>query len=41
MIKKLVQKVSIQMGSEMWTSLDFKWSKLGWLLNGPNFEWDL
>ena len=28
-------------GSEIWTSLDFKWSKRGWVAYGLNFEWDL
>ena len=31
----------IQWGSEIWTSLDFEWSKRGWVANGPNFKWDL
>ena len=41
MLKNLVQKVSIQMGSKIRTCLDFERSKLGWILNGQNFEWDL
>ena len=28
-------------GSELQTSLDFEWSKRGWVANGPDFEWDL
>ena len=28
-------------GSEIWTSLDFKWSKKDWFANGLDFEWDL
>ena len=28
-------------GSEIWTSLDFKWLKRGWFANGPDFKWDL
>ena len=31
----------IQWGSETRTSLDFKWSKKGWVANGLDFEWDL
>ena len=31
----------IQWGPEIWTSLDFEWSKRGWVSNGPDFEWDL
>ena len=34
-------KYSVQWGSVIWTSLDFKWSKRGWVANGPNFEWEL
>ena len=30
-----------QWGSEIRTSLDFKWSKRGWVANGPDFEWGL
>ena len=31
-----------QRGSEIQTSLDFEWSKRGWVgLNGLDFEWDL
>ena len=25
--------------TEIWTSLDFEWSKRGRVANGPNFEW--
>ena len=32
---------NVQWRSEIWTSLDFKWSKRGWFANGPYFEWDL
>ena len=32
---------NIQWGSEIWTSLDFKWSKRGWVANGLDFKWDL
>ena len=32
---------SLQWGSEIWTSLDFEWSKRGWVANGLDFEWDL
>ena len=28
-------------GSEIQTSLDFEWSKRGWVANGPDFKWDL
>ena len=28
-------------GSEIWTSLDFEWSKKGWVVNGLDFNWDL
>ena len=31
----------MQWGSEIQTSLDFKWSKRGWVSNGSDFEWDL
>ena len=31
----------VQWGSEIWTSLYFKWLKRGWVANGPDFEWDL
>ena len=31
----------MQWRSEMWTSLDFKWLKRGWVAKGPDFEWDL
>ena len=31
----------IQWGSEIWTSLDFEWSKRGWVANGPDLERDL
>ena len=33
--------MSIQWGSEIMTSLEFKWSERGWVTNGPDFEWDL
>ena len=26
---------------EIQTSLDFEWSKRGWVANGPDFQWDL
>ena len=31
----------LQWGSEIRTSLDFEWSKRGWVANGPDFERDL
>ena len=31
----------VQWGSEIRTSLDFEWSKRGWVSNGLYFEWDL
>ena len=31
----------IQWGSGIWTSLDFEWSKLGWVANGADFDWEL
>ena len=31
----------IQWGSEIQPSMDFKWSKRGWVANDPGFEWDL
>ena len=31
----------LQLGSEIRTSPDFKWSKIGWFANGPDFEWNL
>ena len=30
----------IQCRSEIQTTLDFKWSKKGWVANGQDFEWD-
>ena len=30
-----------QWGSEIQTSMDFEWSKRGWVANGLDFEWDL
>ena len=29
-----------QRGSEIWTCLDFEWSKSDWVANGRDFEWD-
>ena len=31
----------VHLGSEIQTSLDFKWLRRGWVTNGPDFEWDL
>ena len=31
----------LQWESEYWTSLVFKWSKRGWMPNGPVFKWHL
>ena len=31
----------LQWGSEIRTSLDFEWSKIGWVANGLDFEQDL
>ena len=31
----------VHWGSEIWTSLDFEWSKRGWVANGPYFKCDL
>ena len=31
-------RLQIQWGSEMWTSLDFEWTKRGWVSKGPDFE---
>ena len=31
----------IQWGSEIQTSLDFEWSKRGWLAISVDFKWDL
>ena len=31
----------IQWGSEIRPSLDFEWSKRGWVANSPDFKWDL
>ena len=33
--------IQIQWGSEIQTSLDFEWSKRGWVANGLDFEWVL
>ena len=30
-----------QWGSGIWTSLDFEWSKRGWVRNDLDFKWDL
>ena len=35
------KKERLQWGSEIHTSLDYKWLKKGWVVNGPDFEWDL
>ena len=29
------------MGTEIRTSLDFKWSKSGWVAYGPGYKWNL
>ena len=40
-IKQIVAKaIFIQQGSEIWTSLDYEWSKRGWVANGLESEWD-
>ena len=31
----------IQLGSAIWTNLDFEWSKRGWVVNGPDLECDV
>ena len=33
-------KTKIQRGSEICTSLDFEWSKSGWVAKDPDIEWD-
>ena len=33
--------IQIQWGSEIRPSLDFEFSKTGWVTNGLDFEWDL
>ena len=33
--------IHVQWGFEIWTSLDFEWSKRVLVANGPDFEWDL
>ena len=38
---KMSENFTLQWGSEIRTSLDFEWSKRGWVTNGPDFEWDL
>ena len=35
------QDQHVQWGSEIQPSLDFEWSKIGWVANGLDFEWDL
>ena len=40
-IFNLLSRSAVQWGSEIWTSLDFKWSKRCWVANGLDFEWDL
>ena len=37
----LQQHTTIKWGSKIQTSLDFEWSKRGWVANGLDFEWDL
>ena len=34
----LTSAEQIQWKSEILTSLDFEWSKRGWVTNGPDFE---
>ena len=31
----------IEWGSEIWTSLEFKRLKIGWVVNDLDFEWDM
>ena len=31
----------VEWGSEIQTSLNFEWSKIGWFANSWDFEWDL
>ena len=38
---ELVHYSDVQWGSEIRPSLDFEWSKTGWVANGLDFEWDL
>ena len=35
------QQYQLQWGSEIRPSLDFEWSKTGWVTNGLDFKWDL
>ena len=37
----LIRSKQVQWGSEIRPSLDFEWSKRGWVANGLDFEWDL
>ena len=32
---------TVQGEAEIWTSLEFEWSKRGLVANGPDFKWDL
>ena len=32
---------AVQWGSEIMTSVDFEWSKKGWVTIRPDFKWDL
>ena len=32
---------TVQWGSEIRGGLDFEWSKRDWVVNGPDFKWDL
>ena len=41
LVSEQTRYVIIQWESELRTSLDFEWSKRGWVVNGPYFEWDL
>ena len=39
--KGINESEAVQWGSEILTSMDFKWSKRGWVANGMDFERDL
>ena len=46
MLTKMIHKYTTNLdpktaGSEIFTSLDFEWSKKGCAANVPDFEWDL
>ena len=35
------RSISVIQGSEIWMRPDFKWSKICWFANAPDFKWDM